>query len=231
MSDWGEEGSNEPGAQGVHWAQGLVWGIFLSVLMFGLGFLAGSRWGEQRAAENAPVIVTRLLPPAAESRPSGAEEDQPAEGDTGGSVWEILTGQESPSFPTDQASASPKPKPQDGPARAQSPPAYPSVSQAPSSPNSTQPAPPAPTVGRPGSTRYSLQIISVQSREKAESIVKDMNGKGYPVVRIVPAEIPGRGTWYRIRVGSFERKEDAEGLAKQIRERERLQPQIVQEKS
>jgi cell division septation protein DedD len=84
--------------------------------------------------------------------------------------------------------------------------------------------------GRPGSSRYSVQVVSVQGREKAESVVKELNGKGYPVVRMVPTELPGRGTWYRIRVGDFDRREDAEGLINKIRERERVQPQLVVEK-
>ncbi len=231
MSDWEEGGSNETGAQGAHWAQGLLWGIFLSILMFGLGFLAGSRWGEQRAAEKAPVFVTRLLPPAVEIRPPGPEEVSPTEEEPSGSVWGILTGQESPSFPPNPASGTTKPKPPDPPAKAPTPPLPQSVSQSPAIPNSTPLPPPAVNGTRPGTARYSLQIVSVQTREKAEAIVKDMNGKGYPVVRIVPAEVPGRGTWYRIRVGSFDKKEDAEALARQLREKERLQPQLVSERS
>jgi len=72
-------------------------------------------------------------------------------------------------------------------------------------------------------------VISVQGREKAESIVRELTGKGYPSPRIIPAEVPGRGTWYRVRVGPFQTKEEAESWARQIRDRERMQPQIVRD--
>jgi cell division protein FtsN len=62
-------------------------------------------------------------------------------------------------------------------------------------------------------------------------MVRDLTAKGYPGVRMIQAEIPGRGTWYRIRMGAFDRREDAEGWAKQVRDRERMQPQLVVEKN
>ncbi len=88
----------------------------------------------------------------------------------------------------------------------------------------------APLMVQSPSSRFALQVVSVQSREKAEAIVRELNGKGYPLVRITQAEVPGKGTWYRIWMGSFEKKEEAESLKKQVLERERLQAQIVQDK-
>jgi cell division septation protein DedD len=73
--------------------------------------------------------------------------------------------------------------------------------------------------------------MSVQGQEKAEAIVKEMTAKGYPSPRIIKSEVPGRGVWYRIRMGLFNTREEAEGLSRQLRDRERVQPQVVAEKN
>jgi cell division septation protein DedD len=227
-----EKMSHEPGGHGGHGVQALVWGICLSVVMFGLGFMAGNRYGEQQAAEKTPVQVSRLIPPPFEIRTPGVEESQAAESEANGRVWGILTGQESP-LRTEPAVAPPRPRPPENPPKPAPPASTPPSPSTPQPPALSAPPPtppPAPVFGRAGSTRYSVQVVSVQGREKAETVVKELNGKGYPVVRIIPAEVPGRGTWYRIRVGDFDRREEAEGLANKIRERERLQPQLVAEK-
>lgn len=228
MEELEEESKGEETTQGIHWLQALVWGVFLSGVMFGLGFLAGSRWGEQRVSEMGPARVTRLMPPSVEVRPPGGEALPAEEGETGGKVWGILTGREGPS-PAAEGQGPTRPKAQEGLSRAQ-PPQSPSPDQKEASSAQTPPAASSSHGVRAGSPRYSLQVISVQGREKAETIVRELTGKGYPSPRIIPAEVPGRGTWYRVRVGPFETKEEAEGWARQIRDRERMQPQIVRDR-
>ncbi len=228
MEELEGEKRGEETTQGIHWLQALVWGIFLSGVMFGLGFVAGSRWGEQRVAEMGPARVTRLMPPSVEVRPPGGEALPAEEGDTGGKVWGILTGKEGPSQAAEGQGPT-RPKAQEGLPRVQ-PPQPPSTSQKEVSPAQGPPAA-SPSIGiRSGSPRYGLQVVSVQGREKAESIVRELASKGYPSPRIIPAEVPGRGTWYRVRVGPFETKEEAESWARQIRDRERMQPQIVRDR-
>lgn len=228
MEELEEESRGEERTQGIHWLQALVWGIFLSGVMFGLGFLAGSRWGEQRVSDVGRARVTRLMPPSVEVRPPGGEVHQAEEGETGGEVWGILTGKEGPP-PAAEGQGPTRPKAQEGLLKAQ-PPQWPVPNQKEASPVQGPSAASSSQGVRAGSPRYGLQVISVQGREKAESIARELSGKGYPSPRIVPAELPGRGTWYRVRVGPFETKEEAESWAKQIRDRERMQPQIVRDR-
>jgi cell division septation protein DedD len=212
----------------------MVWALSLSVLMFGLGFLAGSRWAEQKASESERVVVGRLVPPQVEIIPPEGEGESP--GGQDGRVWNILTGQENPSSVLPPLSAGKEGRESASQARAQAqPPRGPGTTPPVRSAQESQgqvPAPPAqggqsPAASQLGGTRYALQVVSVQTREKAEAIVRELNGKGYPLVRITSAELPGRGTWHRVWVGSFERKEEAEALRRQVLERERLQAQIV----
>ncbi len=225
-------------ASGWGWAH-MLWAVSLSVLMFGLGFLAGSRWAEQKAAESERVVVGRPVPPQVEVSPP-EQETASSEGQEA-RVWKILTGQENPSsvLPPSPAAKegkeyASKPKPpsqpqknssQASPSRAQQEVQAQSPSQPPRQPQ--PPALPPSVASAPGGSRFALQVVSVQSREKAEAILRELNGKGYPLVRIAQAEVPGKGTWYRIVVGSFEKKEEAEALRKQVLEKERLQAQIV----
>src|SRR5579875_339443 len=64
-----------------------------------------------------------------------------------------------------------------------------------------------PTVETPG--KYTVQIGSYQKEEEAKRIMKSLMSKGYPAF-IKAAEIPGKGTWYRIRIGTFKTREEAE---------------------
>src|SRR5882724_5298984 len=57
--------------------------------------------------------------------------------------------------------------------------------------------------------KYTVQIGASQREEEAKKIVKSLISKGYPAF-IKAAEIPGKGTWYRIRVGTFKTREEAE---------------------
>lgn len=208
----------------------------MSVVMFGLGFLAGSRWAEQKAGESEKVVIGRVVPPQVEVGP-------PEQETTGGEtqeakIWNILTGQETPSavLPPPLAKEIKPPSQPKAQVQAQKTPAVPTTPSG--KPQQETPSPPtaagrisqAPLMVQSPSSRFALQVVSVQSREKAEAIVRELNGKGYPLVRITQAEVPGKGTWYRIWMGSFEKKEEAESLKKQVLERERLQAQIVQDK-
>jgi len=49
-------------------------------------------------------------------------------------------------------------------------------------------------------TKYSVQVASVTERTEAESIKAKLAAKGFAAY-IVESAIPGKGTWYRVRVG------------------------------
>ncbi|MDF1563376.1 MAG: SPOR domain-containing protein [Deltaproteobacteria bacterium] len=57
-------------------------------------------------------------------------------------------------------------------------------------------------------TRFSVQVASSQKEADVTRLAARIKEAGYEAT-IVPAEIPGRGRWYRLRVGSFASREDA----------------------
>jgi len=77
-------------------------------------------------------------------------------------------------------------------------------------------------------TQYTIQVAAVKDRATAEALTKRLKRNGYPVFTL-PYEIPKKGTWYRVRVGHFSKREAAEEMAKQLSERERLTPYIAKE--
>lgn len=90
-------------------------------------------------------------------------------------------------------------------------------------PKSPEPKQPKPTGGIPtvaagdikGRGRFALQLSSFQDKAEAEAFARKFEGeRPYMVV----SEIPGKGTWYRVRVGDFASAKDAT-LAKQTFEK------------
>ena len=56
---------------------------------------------------------------------------------------------------------------------------------------------------------FTVQTSSVKDKKSADKTVKALINKGYPAY-ITMSEIPGKGTWYRIRIGEYKDKKEAE---------------------
>ena len=63
--------------------------------------------------------------------------------------------------------------------------------------------------------RYTIQVSSHQEKQAAEDEVIRMKQNGFAAF-IVASELPGKGTWYRVRLGSFTNKDSAEKLQKTV---------------
>jgi cell division septation protein DedD len=55
---------------------------------------------------------------------------------------------------------------------------------------------------------FTLQLSSFQSREEADRFAARLRDRGYAPY-IVAAEVANKGTWYRVRMGSFPSKDAA----------------------
>jgi len=75
------------------------------------------------------------------------------------------------------------------------------------------------THGLSSKLRYTIQIAAYQEKEMAEDDVKKMKTHGYAAF-IVSSTVPDKGTWYRVRLGSFPNKAAAEKLQKQLQVKE-----------
>jgi cell division septation protein DedD len=63
--------------------------------------------------------------------------------------------------------------------------------------------------------RYTIQVSSHQERQAAEDEVKRMKQSGFAAF-IVASELPGKGKWFRVRLGSFTNRDAAEKLQKTV---------------
>ncbi|MBE9536408.1 MAG: SPOR domain-containing protein [Proteobacteria bacterium] len=59
---------------------------------------------------------------------------------------------------------------------------------------------------------FFVQVASFQKSEDADRQAARLKSKGYKVV-IVKADIPGKGTWYRVRLGPYKDSADAKTVA------------------
>lgn len=79
-----------------------------------------------------------------------------------------------------------------------------------------------------GKVRYTVQVGSYPDRDLADEEMKRMKKRGYAAF-ITATELPEKGTWYRVRLGSFSNKAAAEKLAKELRTKEGLSPFVTAE--
>lgn len=83
-----------------------------------------------------------------------------------------------------------------------------------------QPAREAPPVKTsPSKIKYTIQVGSYPEREMADENVRSMKRRGYAAF-LVATEISGKGTWYRVRIGSFSNRQAAEKLAGELKAKE-----------
>lgn len=67
---------------------------------------------------------------------------------------------------------------------------------------------PAKAVVTPDRAKFTLQLSSFQTRAEADAFTADLQNSGYAPY-IVSAEVEGKGTWFRVRVGQYASQEAA----------------------
>ena len=88
--------------------------------------------------------------------------------------------------------------------------------------NAAQPAAPA---GREGG--YQLQVSSFRTQTEADQFAAQLRARGHKAY-VVEAHVPGRGTWYRVRIGPFPSQHAAASYRAGFEGREHVVPFIVQ---
>lgn len=188
----------------------------VSVVIFLCGVMVGRgvRGQQAPATEMAAVGVadaTSAEAPAPDAPPAPAPADGPPE--PVDDYYRDLTADQ----PTDvkAAPAGTRPKqpertPEPAPARAASSPPPAADAQPPS----------AVTSGG-----YAVQLVALSDRAEAESIVKRLVGKGYPAYVVNP--VAGRPRIYRVQVGRFPERKEADRVAARLRAEEQFSPWVT----
>jgi len=91
------------------------------------------------------------------------------------------------------------------------------------------PAPPARAAadvpGEPAGDGFAIQLAALGKREEAESIVRRLAGKGYAAYMMAPPA--GAPAVYRVRVGKFKDRREAESVSTRLQKEEQFKPWIV----
>jgi len=75
---------------------------------------------------------------------------------------------------------------------------------------------PAPSPAAETEKKYTIQVSSLRDPEVADRMVAGLKDKRYPAYRAA-AEVPGNGTWYRIRIGSFKNRAEAQSTMERLK--------------
>ncbi len=83
----------------------------------------------------------------------------------------------------------------------------------------------AAAVAEPAGAGFAVQIAALNVRSEAEAIAKRLNSKGYAAYVLSPAS--GTPTVYRVRVGKFPTRREAETVASKLQKEEQFKPWVT----
>jgi cell division septation protein DedD len=206
MASTHDEGFHEiqlSGKQLVFWAMAIV---VIGVVVFLLGVQVGRG-----------VLAQRGLPEAetAASDPDNEPPPPPASASQGSDA--PVTAGEKLSYA--ERLSSPEPTPEKlTPLSAPKPEPTPQIS-APPPDRSAEP------VTEPAGDGFSIQVAALVKREEADTIVKRLAAKGYPAY--VAAPIKEKVPIFRVRVGKYKERNEADTVAAKLQKEEQFKPWVV----
>jgi len=190
--------------------------VFLMGLLVGRGVLATR--GPAGVVTTAAAEVEPPAPPAAASGPSST---LPATAGEKLSYAERL-GSAEPAKEQLKAAATTAPAPPSTPPTPKSESPAPAKSAAP--PAASAPAV-ASTSTEPGAAGFAIQVAAIREKDEADLMVKRLAAKGYPAYLVAPAK--GAPTVFRVRVGKYKERREADTVAARLQKEEQFKPWIV----
>lgn len=193
------------------------------VMTFLCGVWVGRGVPNDRGGDNPDTMASATPPPAAtpsqppaSSGPPSSEPPAPAvEPDDELSYAKRLQADSAPSEKLKPPAATPPASP---PPASTAKPTPPAAAPAPAQPK-PEPTPP-PSTGRAGA--WIVQVVSLQDRAAAAQIAKRLTAKGYPAFVLDPPA--GGPRIYRVQVGGYSDKNDAEQASRRLERDEHMKP-------
>jgi len=81
--------------------------------------------------------------------------------------------------------------------------------------------PPVITTPKPLAGKYTVNVGSFREKARAERLMRELDGKGYRAF-VAESAVPKKGTWYRVSVGRFSSREEAQVFAQTLKDKERM---------
>lgn len=91
--------------------------------------------------------------------------------------------------------------------------------------NVPAPSPAAAATSEPPGAGFSIQIAALAQRGEADAIVKRLASKGYPAYVVDPAK--GSASIFRVRVGKYKDRREADTVAAKLQKEEQFKPWVV----
>lgn len=98
----------------------------------------------------------------------------------------------------------------------------------PETPAETRPPAPAAaplTSNEPAGSGFEIQVAALRLRGEADAIVKRLATKGYPAYVVTPAK--GSPAMFRVRVGKYKERREADTIAAKLQKEEQFKPWVV----
>lgn len=96
-----------------------------------------------------------------------------------------------------------------------------------------RPQPKTPTAGKVAAVvqtntagpTYTIQAAAVRDARDADRLIQKLKKRGYPAYRAI-GKVPGKGIWFRVRIGSYKSKSKARPVLNQLK-KDGLKPILV----
>jgi cell division septation protein DedD len=189
-------------------------------LTFTLGVLVGRQWSRPAAAASADSGARKTVPPGKRGGLSGADLEPPPSVDQKLTFYRTLTAPLGRGFADASQRAEAKVQPAPEPLRVEpSPPPYPYTSRGEilvemPAVLEAQAAPARVQADAPG--LWSVQVAAFKTQGQAASLHKQLKEAGFDAY-IAPAAAADGQTNYRVRVGTFKSKAEAQRMVERVR--------------
>lgn len=210
-------------------------GVFLMGLQVGRGVLMarGAPGAETTltANESEPPPPPPSASPGSSTSPATAAEKLSYAERLGAAEppKESLTATPPPEAPPTPRSESPAPStPASAPAPVSpTPPPATKTAAAPAAKSApvTSAAPVAAKSAEPAGAGFAIQVAALRESGEADAMVKRLASKGYPAYVVAPAK--GQPSVYRVRVGKFKDRHEADTVAARLQKEEQFKPWVV----
>lgn len=77
-----------------------------------------------------------------------------------------------------------------------------------------------------GGGKFTIQVSAFQNRGQADHLVSNLKNKGYDAY-IAQAVIPGKGIWFRVRIGHYASRDDAQKTANTLKRKEGISTYVT----
>ena len=210
-------GRVKSGLGSLQWIALLTAGVVIMGLTFTLGVLVGRQWSRPVAAASSDGGARKTVPPGKRGGLSGADVEPSPQVDQKLTFYQTLTAPLGRGSADASQRAEAKVQPVSEPVRAEpSPPPYPYTSRGetlvekPAAPE-TEAAAQAAATGL-----WSVQVAAFKTQGQAASIHKQLREAGFDAY-IAPAPASDGQTNYRVRVGTFKSKAEAQRMVERVR--------------